>query len=232
MRGGAGVYTVPFIIAGNFQPGFSQSTLDRADARQRADAAVDAVESVSGRRARAGGRVARRRHVPRPGLNTRTDAVRAARLPERSEHALHDHRPARAAGAVADRGRATPAAAAGISPRRRRPDRRDRSQRRFPSGSLSTSRQRDQATIDFLAQLVSEPRLPACCRGRASTARRSRGRSCCGRIRSSATCARSTTTAASDYKSVQVKIEHRFTRGYLDARGVYRGRSSPRTCSS
>ena len=46
LRGGIGVYTVPFIIAGNFQPGFSQTTSLVPTLRPRADVPGDAGEPV------------------------------------------------------------------------------------------------------------------------------------------------------------------------------------------
>ena len=184
VRGGIGVYTVPFIIAGNFQPGFSQTHVARADAGRSgltfqatlANPFPTACCSQSGASRGAD-------TLPRPGHRP----VRAARFQQRAEHALYRQRAARAAGPVAARGRLRRQPRLGPHDGRRRSGGGDRLNA-IPVQYLSTSRVRDQATIDFLAQLVTNP-FADCCRAPASTARRSRARSCCARTRSSATCA-------------------------------------------
>ena len=102
VRGGVGIYTVPFIIAGTFQPGFSQSTslvptLDRGLTFQ-----ASLAQPVP--RWRAGcppAAAAGPDTFARPGYQP----LRAARFQQRAEHAFHAQRPARAARPVAARGR-------------------------------------------------------------------------------------------------------------------------------
>ena len=101
LRGGIGVYTVPFIIAGNFQPGFSQTTSLVPTLDRGLTFPADAVEPVPRRRAGAIGLVA----WPQYAAGTGHQQVRASRSQQLAEHALYGESAARAAGPVAARGR-------------------------------------------------------------------------------------------------------------------------------
>ena len=228
VRGGIGIYTVPFIIAGNFQPGFSQSTslvptLDRGLtfpatlANPFPDGVLAAV-----------GRVARRRHVPRPG----PQPVRAARLQQRAEHALHGRTcsaSCRASGCsrsayAGSRGWDLTTGGGGQAG--------EIDLNAIPAQYLSTSPVRDQATIDFLAQLVHEPVREPDSRHRLQRRddRAIAAPAAVPAVRQRA--ARSTTTARAVYNSAQVKDREALHARLYRAGGLHLVAASPSACSS
>ena len=117
------------------------------------------------------------------------------------------NRAARAAGTLAARGRL-----------RRQPrlqHHTDEELNAIPAQYLSTSRVRDQATIDFLARRCPIRSPAGCCRP-ASPAPTWRARSCCGRSRSSTTCRPTASTAPASTDSAQVKLETAVQQGLRD----------------
>ena len=126
--------------------GFSQSTPFTATPGSRPDVPVDAEQSVPARRAAARRQHARPEHVPRPEPRP----VRAARASRtRSCRATSSTCSASCRDSGCSKS-ATPAATAATS----RPNEELNS---VPAQYLSTSRVRDQATIDFLGAQVTNP---------------------------------------------------------------------------
>ena len=80
VRGGVGVYAVPNIILGNFQPGYSSSSADRPDARQRPDVPGESGQPVSRRRGGSGGRGDGANTFLGRSLTTTTNGVRLVPL--------------------------------------------------------------------------------------------------------------------------------------------------------
>ena len=213
LRGGAGMYTVPLIIAGNFQPGFSQSTsivqtldnglvlrapltnpfpdgvLDPAGASRGADTFLGQdLNNASGQR-----------FVPvdfRNGQNGRYMVSVQRELP--GQWLVE-------AGYAGSRGwNLTTGGGGQIGEIDLNP---------IPARFLSTSRQRDQATIDFLAQLVPNPfrgLIPNTGSNGATIARSQLLKPFpqFGNLRTF------DDDGTSRYNSAQFKVEHRFTKGY------------------
>jgi hypothetical protein len=213
VRGGAGVYTVPFIIAGNFQPGFSQSTsivptLDNGLTLRSSlsnpfpDGVIDPAGASRGADTFLGqdlNNANGTRFVPvdyRNGRGTRYMITVQREL--RGQWLIE-------AGYAGSRGwNLTTGGGGQIG---------EIDLNGVPERFLSTSRQRDQATIDFLAQLVSNPYaglLPGTGFNGATIARSQllRPYPQFGNLRTF------DDNGSSNYQSVQMKIEHRFTRGF------------------
>jgi hypothetical protein len=214
LRGGAGVYTVPFIIAGNFQPGFSQSTpivptLDNGLTLRGslANPFVDGILDPAGASRGADTFLGQ-------DLTSTTNNVRIAPLDfQNGQNArymisLQRELPGQwlvEAGYTGSRGWNLTTGGGGqageidLNP--------------IPAQYLSTSRQRDQPTIDALALLVPNPYrglLPGTSLNGATIARSQlfRPYSQFGNIRTFGS------DGTSRYTSAQFKIERRFARGY------------------
>ena len=146
LRGGVGVYAVPFIIGGVLQHGFSQATPLIASDRPRADVPGDAGKSVPRRRRRPCRRLPRREHVP--GSDRSAGSRRPAfKNGENARYLINIQRELPGqwlleAGYTGSRGWDI-TTELDLNP--------------LPAQYLSTSRVRDQANIDFLAQLVPNP---------------------------------------------------------------------------
>jgi hypothetical protein len=214
VRGGAGVYTVPFIIAGNFQPGFSQSTpivptldngltLRGSLANPFVDGVLDPAGASRGPDTFLG-----------QDLTSSTNNVRIAPLDFQNGRnvryviSLQRELPGQwlvEGGYTGSRGWNLTTGGGGqageidLNP--------------IPAQYLSTSPQRDQATIDALALLVPNPYrglLPGTSLNGATIARSQllRPFSQFGNIRTFAS------DGTSRYTSAQFKVERRFALGY------------------
>jgi hypothetical protein len=214
LRGGAGVYTVPFIIAGNFQPGFSQSTpivatLDNGLTLRGSltnpfvDGILDPAGASRGPDTFLG-----------QDLTSSTNNVRIAPLDfqngQNARYLISVQRELPGqwlveGGYTGSRGWNLTTGGGGqageidLNP--------------IPARYLSTSGQRDQATIDALALLVPNPYrnlLPGTTLNGATIARSQllRPYSAFGNIRTFGS------DGTSQYKSAQFKVERRFSRGY------------------
>jgi hypothetical protein len=201
VRGGAGVYTVPFIISGNLQPGFSQSTsLVASDdlgltfkanlANPYPSGVLEPIGATRGADTSLGQSIGR--FVPldfNNGQNARYSIGLQRELPGQW---LAD---------VAYTGSHgwDQTTDVDLNP--------------IPLQYLTTSRVRDQATIDFLNATVSNPfagLLPGTNINGGTVARNQL-------IRAYPQFTGVTTNASdgtTDYKSLQTKIEHRFVKGY------------------
>jgi hypothetical protein len=208
LRGGIGLYTVPFIIAGVYQPGFSQSTplvasLDRGltfvgtldnpfpDGVQPPEGASNGPNTFLGQDLS--------RFAPlnmRNAQNTRYTVNVQRELPGEW---LLELGYAGSHGWDLTTGGGGQAGEIDLNP--------------LPEQYLSTSRERDQATIDFLAVQVPNPfagLLPGTSFNGATIARSQllRPYPQFGAVRTFAD------DGTSQYHSAQVKLEKRFTRGY------------------
>jgi len=213
VRGGAGIYTVPFIIAGNFQPGYSQSTSIVPTVDQgltlRAplgnpfpDGVLDPVGASRGADTFLGqdfNNANGTRFVPldfKNGQNARYMISLQRELPGQWLVEV---------GYAGSRGwNLTTGGGGQIG---------EIDLNAIPARFLSTSRQRDQATIDFLAQLVPNPYrglIPNTASNAATIARSQllKPYPQFGNLRTF------DDDGTSRYQSVQAKIEHRFTRGF------------------
>ena len=218
----AGIYTVSVRSShGINQMGFSQSTPFVADAEQRPDVPVDAraIRIPSGVLQPVGA-TARRR--TRSSARASTRSCRSTSRTRRTL-ALHRQRAARAARPVAARGglRRQP---------RLRPDDRSSELNAIPAQYLSTSRVRDQATIDFLAaQRAESVRRPAARTGfNGATVARSQLLRPFPQFNNVPTYGYDGT---SQYDSAQMKLERRFTQRLHGHWPPTPGRSSPSACS-
>jgi hypothetical protein len=208
LRGGVGVYTVPFIIAGNFQPGFSQTTslvptLDRGLTfpATLSNPFPDGVLSPSGASRGADTSLAQdiSRFVPldfKNAQNLRYTLNLQRELP--GQWLLE-------VGYAGSRGWDLTTGGGGQAG--------EIDLNSIPAQYLSTSPVRDQTTIDFLAQLVSNPfanLIPGTGFNGATIARSQllRPYPQFGNVRTF------DDDGTSRYNSAQAKIEKRFTRGY------------------
>jgi hypothetical protein len=208
VRGGIGVYTVPFIIAGVFQPGFSQSTslvptLDRGLTLQAtlANPFPDGVAAPSGASSGADTFVGQdlSRFVPTDFNNAQNMRYTLTVQRELPGEWLLDVGYAGSRGWDLTTGGGGQAGEIDLNA--------------VPAAYLSGSPQRDQATIDFLAALVPNPfagLLPGTSFNGATIARSQllRPYPQFGNVRTF------DDDGTSRYHSAQMKIEKRFTRGY------------------
>ena len=208
VRGGVGIYTVPFIIAGTFQPGFSQSTslvptLDRGLTFQAslANPFPDGVLAPSGAAAGPDTFVSQdiSRFVPLDFNNAQNMRFTLSVQRELPGQWLLE------GGYAGSRGWDLTSGGGGQAG--------EIDFNAVPDQYLSTSAIRDQPTIDFLAQLVTNPfagLLPGTSFNGATIARSQllRPYPQFGNVRSF------DDDGTSRYHSAQVKIEKRFTRGY------------------
>ncbi len=214
LRGGAGVYTVPFIIAGNFQPGFSQTTplvptLDNGLTLRGslANPFVDGVLDPAGASRGADTFLGQ-------DLTSTTNNVRIAPLDFRNGRnarymiSLQRELPGQwlvEAGYTGSRGWNLTTGGGGQAG--------EIDLNSIPARCLSTSPQRDQAAIDALALLVPNPLLgllPGTSLNGATIARSQllRPYPAFGNIRTFGS------DGTSRYTSAQFKVERRFARGY------------------
>ena len=124
LRGGVGVYAVPNIIFGNYQPGYSSSQPIVSSLDNGLTFRANLTDPVSRRRAAAGRRRRGRRHVP----GTHAGTAGPGRFQQRPEHALHRERAARAAGPMGAGSGVRRQPRLGPDHRRRRPGRGNRAQ--------------------------------------------------------------------------------------------------------
>ena len=208
VRGGVGVYTVPFIIAGVFQPGFSQSTslVPTLDRGLTLDATL-ADPFPSGLIAPSNGSLGPNtflgqdlsRFVPLDFQNAQNTRYTLNVQRELPGQWLLEIGYAGSHGWDLTTGGGGQAGEIDLNS--------------VPAQYLSSSPQRDQATIDFLAQLVPNPfagLLPGTSFNGATIARSQLLRPFpqFGNVRSY------DDNGTSQYHSAQAKIEKRFTRGY------------------
>jgi Carboxypeptidase regulatory-like domain len=208
LRGGVGVYTVPFIIAGNFQPGFSQTTslvptLDRGLTfpATLANPFPDGVLSPSGASRGPDTSLAQdiSRFVPLDFSNAQNMRYTLNLQRELPGQWLLEFGYAGSRGWDLTTGGGGQAGEIDLNG--------------IPAQYLSTSPVRDQANIDFLAQLVTNPfanLIPGTGFNGATIARSQllRPYPQFGNVRSF------DDDGTSRYNSAQAKIEKRFTRGY------------------
>jgi Carboxypeptidase regulatory-like domain len=208
LRGGIGVYTVPFIIAGNFQPGFSQSTsivptLDRGLTfpATLANPFPDGVIAPSGASLGANTSLAQdiSRFVPLDFSNSQNMRYTVNLQRELPGQWLLEVAYAGSRGWDLTTGGGGQAGEIEVNP--------------IPVQYLSTSPVRDQANIDFLSQLVTNPfanLIPGTGSNGATIARSQLLRPFpqFGNVRTF------DDDGTSEYNSMQAKIEKRFTRGY------------------
>jgi hypothetical protein len=207
VRGGVGVYTVPFIISGIFQPGFSQSTplvptldngltLRASLTNPYVDGVLDPAGASRGADTFLGQDL--QRFVPvhfRNGQNGRYMISVQRELPGQW---LVEAGYAGSRGWNLTAGGGNQAGEIDLNG--------------IPAQYLSTSRQRDQAAIDFLAVLVPNPLrglMPGTSSNGATIARSQllRPYPQFGNVRTFAS------DGTSSYQSAQFKIERRFVRG-------------------
>jgi hypothetical protein len=214
VRGGVGLYTVPFIIFGNFQPGFSQTTpivptLDNGLTLRASltdpfpDGVADPVGASRGADTFLG-----------QDLTSSTNNVRIAPLDLKNAQnarymmSVQHQLPGQwlvEVGYGGSRGWNLTTGGGGQAG--------EIDLNGIPAQYLSTSRQRDQATIDFLSALVANPfrnLLPGTSFNGATIARSQLLRPFpqFGNVRAF------DDNGTSVYNSAQVKLERRFSRGY------------------
>ena len=208
LRGGIGVYTVPFIIAGNFQPGFSQTTslvptLDRGLTfpATLSNPVPDGVQPPSGSSRGADTLLAQdiSRFAPLDLNNSQNMRYTVNLQRELPGQWLLEVAYAGSRGWDLTTGGGGQAGEIDLNA--------------IPVQYLATSPVRDQATIDFLAQLVTNPfanLIPGTGSNGATIARSQllRPYPQFGNVRSF------DDDGTSRYNSAQAKIEKRFTRGY------------------
>ena len=208
LRGGIGVYTVPFIIAGNFQPGFSQTTslvptLDRGLTfpATLSNPFPDGVQPPSGSSRGADTLLAQdiSRFAPLDLNNSQNMRYTVNLQRELPGQWLLEVAYAGSRGWDLTTGGGGQAGEIDLNA--------------IPVQYLATSPVRDQATIDFLAQLVTNPfanLIPGTGSNGATIARSQllRPYPQFGNVRSF------DDDGTSRYNSAQAKIEKRFTRGY------------------
>ena len=208
LRGGIGVYTVPFIIAGNFQPGFSQTTslvptLDRGLTfpATLSNPFPDGVLAPSGSSRGPDTLLAQdiSRYAPLDLKNSQNMRYTVNLQRELPGQWLLEVAYAGSRGWDLTTGGGGAAGEIDFNA--------------IPVQYLSTSPVRDQATIDFLAQLVTNPfvnLIPGTGSNGATIARSQllRPYPQFGNVRSF------DDDGTSEYNSAQAKIEKRFTRGY------------------
>ena len=208
LRGGIGVYTVPFIIAGNFQPGFSQSTsivptLDRGLTfpATLANPFPDGVIAPSGASLGPNTSLAQdiSRFVPLDFSNSQNMRYTVNLQRQLPGQWLLEVAYAGSRGWDLTTGGGGQAGEIDVNP--------------IPVQYLSTSPVRDQANIDFLSQLVTNPfanLIPGTGSNGATIARSQLLRPFpqFGNVRTF------DDDGTSRYNSMQAKIEKRFTRGY------------------
>ena len=208
LRGGIGVYTVPFIIAGNFQPGFSQTTslvptLDRGLTfpATLSNPFPDGVLAPSGSSLGPNTLLAQdiSRFAPLDLNNSQNMRYTVNLQRELPGQWLLEVAYAGSRGWDLTTGGGGAAGEIDFNA--------------IPVQYLSTSPVRDQATIDFLAQLVTNPfanLIPGTGSNGATIARSQllRPYPQFGNVRSF------DDDGTSEYNSAQAKIEKRFTRGY------------------
>ena len=208
LRGGIGVYTVPFIIAGNFQPGFSQTTslvptLDRGLTfpATLSNPFPDGVLAPSGSSLGPNTLLAQdiSRYAPLDLNNSQNMRYTVNLQRELPGQWLLEVAYAGSRGWDLTTGGGGAAGEIDFNA--------------IPVQYLSTSPVRDQATIDFLAQLVTNPfvnLIPGTGSNGATIARSQllRPYPQFGNVRSF------DDDGTSEYNSAQAKIEKRFTRGY------------------
>ena len=208
LRGGIGVYTVPFIIAGNFQPGFSQTTslvptLDRGLTfpATLSNPFPDGVLAPSGSSRGPDTLLAQdiSRYAPLDLNNSQNMRYTVNLQRELPGQWLLEVAYAGSRGWDLTTGGGGQAGEIDFNA--------------IPVQYLSTSPVRDQATIDFLAQLVTNPLanlIPGTGSNGATIARSQllRPYPQFGNVRSF------DDDGTSEYNSAQAKIEKRFTRGY------------------
>ena len=208
LRGGIGVYTVPFIIAGNFQPGFSQTTslvptLDRGLTfpATLSNPFPDGVLAPSGSSRGPDTLLAQdiSRYAPLDLNNSQNMRYTVNLQRELPGQWLLEVAYAGSRGWDLTTGGGGAAGEIDFNA--------------IPVQYLSTSPVRDQATIDFLAQLVTNPfanLIPGTGSNGATIARSQllRPYPQFGNVRSF------DDDGTSEYNSAQAKIEKRFTRGY------------------
>ncbi len=201
VRGGTGVYTVPFIISGNLQPGFSQSTSfvasDNLGLTFRANLAnpypagvLDPVGASKGADTFIGQTAGR--FVPidfENGQNLRYIVNLQRELPHQW---LVD------VGYAGSKGY-TLTTDLDLNP--------------IPLQYLTTSRVRDQATIDFLGANVANP-FQGLVPGQGINGSITRGQLLRPYPQFTGVTSNAT-DGTTTYNSAQVKVEHRFTRGYM-----------------
>jgi TonB dependent receptor len=208
LRGGIGVYTVPFIIAGNFQPGFSQTTslvptLDRGLTfpATLSNPFPDGVLAPSGSSRGPDTLLAQdiSRFAPLDLNNSQNMRYTVNLQRELPGQWLLEVAYAGSRGWDLTTGGGGQAGEIDLNA--------------IPVQYLSTSPVRDQATIDFLAQLVTNPfvnLIPGTGSNGPTIARSQllRPYPQFGNVRSF------DDDGTSEYNSAQAKIEKRFTRGY------------------
>jgi hypothetical protein len=208
LRGGIGIYTVPFIIAGNFQPGFSQTTslvptLDRGLTfpATLSNPFPDGVQAPSGSSRGPDTLLAQdiSRFAPLDLNNSQNMRYTVNLQRELPGQWLFEIAYAGSRGWDLTTGGGGQAGEIDLNA--------------IPVQYLSTSPVRDQATIDFLAQLVTNPfanLIPGTGSNGATIARSQllRPYPQFGNVRSF------DDDGTSEYNSAQAKIEKRFTRGY------------------
>ena len=208
LRGGIGVYTVPFIIAGNFQPGFSQTTslvptLDRGLTfpATLSNPFPDGVQPPSGSSRGADTLLAQdiSRFAPLDLNNSQNMRYTVNLQRELPGQWLLEVAYAGSRGWDLTTGGGGQAGEIDLNA--------------IPVQYLATSPVRDQTTIDFLAQLVTNPfanLIPGTGSNGATIARSQllRPYPQFGNVRSF------DDDGTSRYNSAQAKIEKRFTRGY------------------
>ena len=208
LRAGIGVYTVPFIIAGNFQPGFSQTTslvptLDRGLTfpATLSNPFPDGVLAPSGSSRGPDTLLAQdiSRYAPLDLNNSQNMRYTVNLQRELPGQWLLEVAYAGSRGWDLTTGGGGQAGEIDFNA--------------IPVQYLSTSPVRDQATIDFLAQLVTNPLanlIPGTGSNGATIARSQllRPYPQFGNVRSF------DDDGTSEYNSAQAKIEKRFTRGY------------------